>query len=411
MGDGIRIFQFTEPEVFGADYAGAQPSESDRGPTAANFLTGFPPETGWTTRLGELYERDAQIAYAYRARFVQDGTSDTTTLRRGERGPRVRALQETLVRLGHLSPAALATGPGIFGRQTEAALREFQRANGLIANGLYDGATQTVVEAITGGVRRGTRGEVVARLQSRLVELNYLTSQQVATGPGVFGRQTENAVRRFQADQGIRQTGALGPLTYRALRTASPRGEGGGDLRLSADVRERASRTRQTITSPVLGDFTVTASFMDPDGHGFKRNGAYAIYGSDPQTVVRIPPSRVNLGIDYVTPDGRIRNWFAGTVERVTYEPNGYGYRAVVRTDITYRYRGRDYIVYTHYAHAAEAFDLRPGDRVTPGQDIGRMGNTGASRGAHVDFRTWIQLGDGRTVDVSPNLLVGVSRA
>lgn len=406
MGDGIRIFQRTEPEVFGADHT-ELPAEFDRGLTTASLLSEPSSETGWTTRLGELYERDAWVAYAYRARLVQEGDVETTTLRPGDRGPRVQTLQETLVRFGHLSPAALATGPGIFGRQTEAALKEFQRANGLIANGLYDGATRAVVEAITSGVRRGARGEVVARLQRRLVELNYLTPQQVATGPGLFGRQTENAVRQFQADHGIPQTGALGPLTYRALRTASPRGAGGGgDLQLSADIRERANRTRQAVSSPVLGDFTVTASFMDPDGHGFKRNGAYAIFSSDPQTVVRIPPGRVNLGIDYVTPDGRIRNWFAGTVERVTYEPNGYGYRAVVRTDLTYRFQGRDYPVYTHYAHAAEAFNLRSGDRVTPGQNIGRMGNTGASQGAHVDFRTWIQLEDGRIVDVSPNLLV-----
>lgn len=406
MGDGIRIVQLTELEVSGADYTETQPPGLDGGLTAASLLSEASSETGWTTRLGELYERDAWAGYAYRARLVQDGDVETTTLRRGDRGPRVQALQETLVRLGHLSSAALATGPGNFGPQTEAALKEFQRANGLIANGLYDGATRAVVEAIRGGVRRGARGEVVARLQRRLVELNYLTPQQVATGPGIFGRQTENAVRRFQADHGIQQTGALGTLTYRALRTASPRGAGGGDLRLSADIRERANRTRQSVSSPVLGDFTVTASFMDPDGHGFKRNGAYAIFSNDPQTVVRIPPSRVNLGIDYVTPDGRIRNWFAGTVERVSYDPNGYGYRAVVRTDMTYRFQGQDYAVYTHYAHAAEAFNLRAGDPVTPGQDIGRMGNTGASQGAHVDFRTWIQLEDGRIVDVSPNLLV-----
>lgn len=406
MGDGIRIFQRTELEAFGADYTEAQPSEFDGGPTTASLLSDTSSETGWTTRLDELYERDARVAYAYRARLVQDGAPDTATLRRGDRGPRVQALQETLVRFGHLSAAAMATGPGNFGRQTEAALKEFQRANGLIANGLYDGATRAVVEAIRGGVRRGARGEVVAQLQRRLVELNYMTAQQVATGPGNFGRQTENALRRFQADHGIQPTGALGPLTYRALRTGSTRGAGGGDLQLSADIRERANRTRQAVSSPLLGDFTVTASFMDPDGHGYKRNGAYAIFSSDPQTVVRIPPSRVNLGIDYVTSDGRIRNWFAGTVERVTYEPNGYGYRAVVRTDMTYRFQGRDYAVYTHYAHAAEAFNLRADDPVTPGQDIGRMGNTGASQGAHVDFRTWIQLEDGRIVDVSPNLLV-----
>lgn len=406
MGDGIRIFQRTEVEVFGAEQTGTA-AEFEGGPVSADFLTEASSEDGWTTRLGELYERDAQAAYLYRARLSRDGEGETTTLRRGDRGPRVEALQETLVRLGHLTPAAMATGPGIFGAKTEAALKEFQRENGLIANGIYDGATQAVVTAVKGGVRRGARGEVVARLQRRLVELNYMTARQVSTGPGTFGRQTEAALKRFQADHGIQQTGALGPLTYRALRTATARANGGGgDLRLSAAITERANHTRQAVSSPVLGDFTVTASFMDPDGHGFKRGGAYAIYSRDPQTIVRIPPGRVNLGIDYVTHDGRIRNWFAGTVERLTYDPNGYGYRAVVRTDMTYRYQGRDYTVYTHYAHAAGPFNVRAGDPVTPGQDIGRMGNTGASQGAHVDFRTWIQLDDGRVVDVSPNLLV-----
>ncbi|MET0622014.1 MAG: peptidoglycan-binding protein [Pyrinomonadaceae bacterium] len=412
MGDGFRIFERGELAVFGADYD-ARLTELEGNP-AASFLTetlaGTSAETGWTTRLDEFYERDAQLAYSYRARFTQDEGEGSTALGRGDRGARVRELQETLVRLGHLSAAAMATGPGIFGRRTENALKEFQRANGLGETGVYDGATQTAVEAITGGVRRGARGELVARLQQRLVELNYLTPRQVATGPGIFGRQTENAVKRFQAEHGIQQTGALGPLTYRALRTSAPRGAGGGDLRLSADIREGTSRTRQAVSSPVLGDFTVTASFMDPDGHGYKPGGAYAIYSSDPQRIVRIGPSRVNLGIDYVTPDGRIRNWFGGTVERLSYEAGGYGHRAIIRTDLTYRYQGRDYTVFAHYAHAAGPFSVRRGDPVTPGQDIGRMGNTGASQGAHVDFRTWIELADGRRVDISPNLLVNQQR-
>jgi peptidoglycan hydrolase-like protein with peptidoglycan-binding domain len=409
MGEGIRVFERVSLEDFDADYV-ALADQSD-GLTAANALDGAPTQPAWTTRLGELYDRDARLAYVYRARFAQDGDGGATTLRRGDSGACVEALQQTLVRLGHLSAAAMATGPGRFGARTERALKEFQRANGLNANGIYDGATQTVAEAISGGVRRGARGEVVARLQQRLVELNYLTPRQVATGPGLFGRQTEAALKQFQSDHGIRQTGALGPQTYRALRTASPRGAGGGgDLRLSAAIDERANHTRQAVSSPVLGNFTVTASFMDPDGHGYKSGGANAIYSSDPQTIVRIPPSRVNLGIDYVTPDGRIRNWFGGTVQRLSYEEDGYGHRAIIRTDLTYRYEGRDYTVFAHYAHAAGPFNLRRGDRVTPGQDIGRMGNTGASRGAHVDFRTWIELDDGRRVDISPNLLAGQLR-
>src|SRR5215204_2320197 len=72
MGDGVRIFQLTELEVFGAGYTEAQPSEFDGGPTTANLLSEPSSEPGRATRLGELYDRDAQIAYAYRARLVQD---------------------------------------------------------------------------------------------------------------------------------------------------------------------------------------------------------------------------------------------------------------------------------------------------------------------------------------------------
>ena len=40
MGDGVRIFQLTELEVFGAEFTEAQRlSEFDGGLTAANFLT------------------------------------------------------------------------------------------------------------------------------------------------------------------------------------------------------------------------------------------------------------------------------------------------------------------------------------------------------------------------------------
>ncbi|HEX8189975.1 MAG TPA: hypothetical protein VF586_16580, partial [Pyrinomonadaceae bacterium] len=104
MGDGIRIFQRSEPGVFGADYAGARPSEFGGGWAAAGLLSDNSSEAVWTTRLGELYDRDAQVAYAFRARLARDGDGDTTP-RRGDRGPRVQALQETLVRFGHLSPA------------------------------------------------------------------------------------------------------------------------------------------------------------------------------------------------------------------------------------------------------------------------------------------------------------------
>jgi murein L,D-transpeptidase YcbB/YkuD len=65
-----------------------------------------------------------------------------------------------------------------------------------------------------GGVlQRGARGPEVTRLQQRLHQLGY------SPGPvdGIFGAQTEQAVRRFQQDRGLVPDGVVGPATRTAL--------------------------------------------------------------------------------------------------------------------------------------------------------------------------------------------------
>jgi len=63
-------------------------------------------------------------------------------LARGARGPEVQELQQRLVAGGHMTPAEVATGPGVFGPRTQAALMRAQRALGLPPTGVYDAATQ-----------------------------------------------------------------------------------------------------------------------------------------------------------------------------------------------------------------------------------------------------------------------------
>lgn len=141
-------------------------------------------------------------------------------LARGDRGSEVKKLQDLLVDLGHMTREQVATGPGIFGPRTEAAVSEFQRANGLGVTGRLDEATRAAMGAIVGGVRRGARGPLVAALQQRLVDLGYMTQAEVNTGPGIFGPRTEAALKRFQAGSGITETGIFGVMTYRALQKA-----------------------------------------------------------------------------------------------------------------------------------------------------------------------------------------------
>lgn len=52
--------------------------------------------------------------------------------------------------------------------------------------------------------------------------LGYLSPEAAATGPGVFGPRTERAVKAFQGDHQIRQTGVVGQYTQAALAKARP---------------------------------------------------------------------------------------------------------------------------------------------------------------------------------------------
>lgn len=91
-----------------------------------------------------------------------------------------------------------------------------------------------------GSLVYGDSGPQVEALQRRLVELGYLTQEQMNTGPGQFGPRTERALRDFQEGQGVSPSGALDAETAAALGVAAPverpRRQSGGAL--PVDVSE-----------------------------------------------------------------------------------------------------------------------------------------------------------------------------
>jgi peptidoglycan hydrolase-like protein with peptidoglycan-binding domain len=205
---------------------------------------------------GLMNEQTGRALFDLEAAQTPTGTTtdDPNDLRRGATGPEVERLQDQLVALGHLTAAEKNTGPGIFGRRTEGALQALQRANHLAESGVYDEATRHAVTQIAEGVRRGSDDrEVVSGLQDRLVALNYMTPADAATGPGIFGRRTENALQAFQQRNGLEPTGVLDAATYHRLHSAGavPYGTrtGGGEhftvdegVVLSDNARERVGR-------------------------------------------------------------------------------------------------------------------------------------------------------------------------
>ncbi|HSK68612.1 MAG TPA: peptidoglycan-binding protein, partial [Candidatus Limnocylindria bacterium] len=155
---------------------------------------------------------------------------NVVVIRSGTRGEAVTRLQRRLVELGYYS----ATPDGIYDSDDIAAVRQFQRVNGLTVSNVADLATQqtlfasyalpasqggaTPAPADEGGVLRvGTFGDAVRAMQSRLITLKYLSGR----ADGIFGTQTAEAVAAFQKANSLASDGIAGPRTLGVLYSAS----------------------------------------------------------------------------------------------------------------------------------------------------------------------------------------------
>jgi len=74
--------------------------------------------------------------------YSPGATAPTRDLRRGATGTDVKQLQDSLVKLGYMTQTQVNTGYGTFGSQTEAAVKAFQKAQGLSASGVVGPATR-----------------------------------------------------------------------------------------------------------------------------------------------------------------------------------------------------------------------------------------------------------------------------
>lgn len=157
----------------------------------------------------------------------QSGTSDktetSTVLQKGDKGDAVKSLQEKLVALGYLSGPA----DGKYGSDTVAAVKAFQRDNGLTIDGMAGTLTLSALSSASGTtsgdnptgatlLKYGDVGDAVVQLQTRLKELGYFTG---SIG-GNFGSITRDAVKAFQTAANLTADGIAGEATLTALYAA-----------------------------------------------------------------------------------------------------------------------------------------------------------------------------------------------
>ncbi|MDX8047100.1 peptidoglycan-binding protein [Gracilibacillus sp. S3-1-1] len=121
------------------------------------------------------------------------------------------SLKEGLERLGFGSFAKT----DYFGPQTEKTLKSFQSYYGLTTSGQADEDTLTKLKnQLNSPLQKGKRHKDTITLKEDLYKLDYWSSQ---SGTTLYGSKTEKAIKQFQKDYGLRQSGIADEVTIAKL--------------------------------------------------------------------------------------------------------------------------------------------------------------------------------------------------
>ena len=133
-------------------------------------------------------------------------------LKKGSNDPAVKDLQDALKALGYY----LGPVDGIFGTDTESAVKKFQQAREIPVDGVVGRVTWINIDEADQShpvLKTGSTGLPVRRLQSRMNAVGY----NIGGVDGRFGAKTEAAVRKLQQDANLGVDGIVGAQTWQVV--------------------------------------------------------------------------------------------------------------------------------------------------------------------------------------------------
>jgi peptidoglycan hydrolase-like protein with peptidoglycan-binding domain len=247
IGDRSPEVRFIQQRLQQLGYLNA-PADGVFGSTTRNAVIRFQQDNRLIPdgEVGSATESALFAEYSHRAqRLGQEYlySRPDQVLRQGDRGSEVTAVQQRLQQLGYFN----RTPTEFFGPITQESVIRFQRDNNIETSGVVDARTRAVLFSAvpsqsfdgnllgipyppppTGNVsserfsevalstrilRLGDRGSEVVRLQQELRQRGFNPGRV----DGIFGRQTEDAVIRFQRSRGLFPDGVAGRDTLTVL--------------------------------------------------------------------------------------------------------------------------------------------------------------------------------------------------
>jgi len=176
----------------------------------------------------------------------------------GDRSTAIELISNTLLRLGFI------TAPSdIFDENLTQGIKAFQQERGLTATGVINEITaRSLAEArfklgdrvLSFDANSLMRGDDVSNLQDRLIQMGFNCGKV----DGVFGSNTEQAVKDFQKSVGITVDGKCGPATLISLMRLVKTVSGGAPNQLRESIKH-------SVRSPALANKIIV---IDPSWGG-----------------------------------------------------------------------------------------------------------------------------------------------